>query len=144
MEVGEPRVSSPSDPGITWPVDSASGFRLTSRFGAERAGGRTHQGVDIAVCRGEEILAAADGLVIFAGSRGKAGNSIEIDHGGGWLTLYAHNEMNLKNAGQRVSRGDVIALMGDTGQTSGVHLHFELRRLNIPVDPLQYLPERKP
>lgn len=140
----QPPVSSPSDPGISWPVKTGSDFRITSKFGDDRSGGRIHKGVDIAVCRGEEILASADGLVVFSDKRGSAGKTIEIDHGGGWSTLYAHNQMNLKDAGQHVARGDVIALMGDTGQVTGVHLHFEVRRLDVPVDPLLYLPGRKP
>jgi murein DD-endopeptidase MepM/ murein hydrolase activator NlpD len=100
---------------------------------------RFHTGIDIAVPAGAEIKAALSGRVIFSGTAGGYGNMVEIDHGGGMVTRYAHNAANLVTAGQEIRTGDVIALAGSTGRATSVHLHFEVRRDGRPVDPAPLL-----
>ena len=122
-------------PQLIWPV---RGGKLTSRFG--RRGKRPHEGIDIAAAEGTAVLAAAEGVVIYAGSglRGY-GNLILVRHDGGIVTVYAHNRRNLVKEGDRVTQGQVIAEVGHTGRTSGNHLHFEVRRGDTPVDPLDHV-----
>lgn len=95
-----------------------------------------HNGVDIAAPAGAEISAVADGRVVFSGSMPKYGNVVVVEHAGGLSTLYAHNEANVVQINQRVSRGQIIARVGSTGRVTGPHLHFELHREGAPVNPL--------
>lgn len=120
-----------------WPV--AEG-RLTSGFGPR--GRSHHDGVDIAAPRGLPITAAAAGEVIYAGRLRGYGNVVIVDHGRGYASVYAHNERNLVRAGARVGDGETIATVGQTGQASGPHLHFEIRKDNVARNPLRYLPAR--
>ncbi|RME32910.1 MAG: M23 family metallopeptidase, partial [Gammaproteobacteria bacterium] len=85
-----------------------------------------HPGVDFAGHKGSEVLAVASGVVSYAGRRSGYGNIVEIVHGDGLVTRYAHNQKNLVEAGQRVKKGQVIALMGNTGRSTGPHVHFEV------------------
>ncbi len=104
--------------------------------------GRIHTGVDIAGPRGTSIYAADDGVVIASGwNTGGYGNMIIIDHGGGLYTRYGHASKLLVTAGQTVQRGDVIALMGSTGRSTGPHLHFEVMtgEIHHRVNPLDYI-----
>jgi murein DD-endopeptidase MepM/ murein hydrolase activator NlpD len=96
---------------------------------------RMHTGVDLRAAEGVPIRAAAGGIVREAGHRGGYGNAVEIDHGDGTSTLYAHASALLVKPGQRVERGEAVGLVGHTGQATGPHLHFELRRHGRPVDP---------
>jgi murein DD-endopeptidase MepM/ murein hydrolase activator NlpD len=96
---------------------------------------RFHTGVDLRAATGSPIHAAAGGVVIEAGRRGGYGNTVEIDHGHGTTTLYAHASAVLVEKGQRVEPGQTVALVGQTGQATGPHLHFELRRNDHPVNP---------
>lgn len=98
-----------------------------------------HEGIDIVSAKGTPIFATADGIVKFSGWKVGYGLTVEIDHGNGFVTVYAHNEKNLVITGQRVRRGDVIALMGATGKASGVHVHYEVRLFGKPVNPLLYI-----
>lgn len=116
-----------------WPVKG----RISSRFGPRW--GRMHEGLDIAVNTGTQVRAAADGVVRFAGWNGGYGYLVVIDHGRGIETRYAHNSRLLVKRGQRVSRGEVIARSGSTGNSTGPHVHFEIRQNGKPVDPLRYL-----
>jgi murein DD-endopeptidase MepM/ murein hydrolase activator NlpD len=101
---------------------------------------RPHKGVDIAARTGEPILAAARGTVRFAGNKGNGyGNMVEIDHGYGYVTRYAHASRVLVRAGQQVHRGDLIARVGATGLTSGPHLHYEVEVEGREVDPLNFI-----
>jgi murein DD-endopeptidase MepM/ murein hydrolase activator NlpD len=101
---------------------------------------RPHKGVDIAARVGEPILAPARGRVIFAGNRGNGyGNMVEIDHGFGYVTRFAHASRVLVQAGQVVRRGDTIALVGATGLVSGPHLHYEVEVNGRQVDPLNFI-----
>lgn len=129
----------------TWP---AKGL-LSSGYGWRRAPmarhhWRFHSGIDVADKRGAPIRAAAAGKVIFSGWSGGYGRFIEIDHGYGVTTAYAHCDRLRVDSGAVVEAGQVIATMGSTGYSTGPHLHFELRLDGNPVDPLDYLPRPEP
>lgn len=117
----------------------ASG-RITSKFGNRRDPFtrkiQFHQGIDIANSSGTSIKAAAKGTVIYAGYNGGYGRTIIIDHGNGYKTLYAHNRELLVKKGEKVEKGQVIAKMGSSGRSTGVHLHFEIHKNNKAIDPL--------
>jgi murein DD-endopeptidase MepM/ murein hydrolase activator NlpD len=97
-----------------------------------------HHGVDIAAREGEPVMAAADGIVSFAGWDSYFGNKIEIAHGTKYATMYGHSGKLLVKAGDRVKRGQIIALVGSTGTSSGPHLHYELFIDGKPADPANY------
>lgn len=117
------------------PVKSA--YRLTSAFGPRW--GRMHSGVDLAASRGTPILAAADGVVTFAGWSSAYGKLIKIRHPLGFETRYAHNDSIAVTVGQRVSRGETIGGMGDTGRVTGVHSHYEIRRNGEALNPNTFI-----
>ncbi len=124
---------------ILWPVDTG---RFVRGFGLVR---RTipdlpHNGLDIAESEGSTVRAVADGIVAYSdnGLTGY-GNVVLIVHANGWVSLYAHNYRTTVQAGWRVRRGERIALLGNTGQSRGPHVHFELRQGGRPVDPAPYL-----
>jgi len=98
-----------------------------------------HAGVDLAAEEGTDIRAAAGGVVLRAGARGGYGDAVEIDHGGGVTTLYAHASELLVREGEEVAPGQPIARVGQTGRATGSHLHFELREGGRPVDPSRAL-----
>lgn len=116
---------------------------ITSRFGYRKSpidGHREiHKGIDIGAPRGTPIMAAADGVVIFAGRKSSFGRTIIIDHGRGLTTRYAHCSKILKKIGQRVKKGDTIALMGSTGRSTGPHLHYEVRVNGMALDPSKFI-----
>ena len=111
----------PSSAGLAWPVAGP----ITSGFGPRW--GRMHEGIDIAGSSGTPIHAAASGTVIVAGWSGGYGNLVVIDHGNGISTAYGHNSSLAVRVGQSVGQGSVIAGMGTTGHSTGVHCHFEVR-----------------
>ena len=120
----------------------ANGF-ISSYFG-ERAdpfdGLETfHKGVDFAGSQGSPVVAVAAGVVTWAGERTGYGKLIEINHGDGFATRYAHNERTLVTVGQTVKRGERIALMGSTGRSTGPHVHFEVLRNGRQVNPLSFV-----
>jgi len=98
-----------------------------------------HPGLDFAGAAGTRVLAVADGIVSHAGTDGGYGRSVEITHGNGYVTRYAHNAKLLVVPGQTVKRGDPIALMGSTGRSTGTHLHFEVMRDGKRVNPLSFV-----
>lgn len=98
-----------------------------------------HAGVDYNGPRGTEILAVADGVVRFAGRSAGYGNTVEIDHGNGYVTRYAHNQENLAAEGARVRAGDVIAKMGSSGRSTGSHVHIEVLHNGRAVNPVPFL-----
>ncbi|HYH82115.1 MAG TPA: peptidoglycan DD-metalloendopeptidase family protein [Longimicrobium sp.] len=101
---------------------------------------RPHKGIDIAARVGEPILAPAKGVVRFSGNKGNGyGSMVEVDHGYGYVTRFAHASRLLVRNGQTVKRGDVIALVGATGLTSGPHLHYEVEIDGREVDPLNFI-----
>lgn len=107
--------------GCMWPTQG----RVTSEYG--RRWGRMHQGIDIAAPTGTPIYAARAGQVFFAGQQSGYGNVIMIDHGGGFTTVYAHQSRLYARRGQSVDRGERIGAVGNTGRSTGPHLHFETR-----------------
>jgi len=116
-----------------WPVQG----RISSRFGPRW--GRMHEGLDIAVNTGTPVKAAAAGKVSFAGWNGAYGYLVKIDHGNGVETRYAHNSRLLVKAGDRVTAGQVVARSGNTGRSTGPHVHFEIRLNGRAYNPLDYL-----
>ena len=113
---------------------------ITSRFAAiENVRSGAHTGLDIGAASGTKILAVADGVVKYASPMGTYGNLVIISHGNGIETYYAHCSRILVSVGQQVSSGDNIALVGSTGNSTGPHLHFEVRINGSPVNPQRYL-----
>lgn len=117
---------------------------LSSRFSASRLHpifheALPHEGIDISAPHGTPILAAAKGVVTFAGVMAGLGNTVEIDHGFGYVTRYGHASKLLVRRGQEVTRGDVIAQVGSTGISTSPHLHYEVRVRGKAVDPLNYV-----
>lgn len=98
-----------------------------------------HNGLDIAASPGAPIMAPADGVVSFAGYDSGYGKLVSIDHGYGVITRYGHTSQLFVEVGQKVKLGDVIAAVGNTGRSTGPHLHYEVRVNNIPVDPSNYV-----
>jgi len=136
-----PAAAAPSAAAPPALVDGPA--RLSSAFGARvdpiRGGAAHHRGIDLAAAEGTPILAAEAGVVVFAGERGGYGRVVEIDHGGGVTTLYAHASALHVAPGDRVTRGQAIAEVGATGRATGAHLHFEVRQGDRPVDPARAL-----
>ncbi|NMA61534.1 MAG: M23 family metallopeptidase [Firmicutes bacterium] len=116
-----------------WPTRG----RISSPFGPRW--GKMHNGLDIAVPTGTPIKAAADGRVTFAGWNGGYGILVIVDHGNGVETRYAHNSRVNVKVGQKVERGQIVSYSGNTGVSTGPHLHFEIRYRNNPVNPQTYL-----
>ncbi|MGN6452057.1 MAG: peptidoglycan DD-metalloendopeptidase family protein [Steroidobacteraceae bacterium] len=120
----------------------ANGF-ISSYFGerSDPFDGRDafHKGVDFAGAPGSSVTAVAAGVVTWAGERSGFGKLIEINHGDGFVTRYAHNERTLVTVGDTVKRGEPVALMGSTGRSTGPHVHFEVLRNGHQVDPLSFI-----
>lgn len=127
------RVLPPASERLTWPLHAA----VTSGFGPRA--GRLHAGIDMPVPSGTPIRAAGPGRVTLAGSHYGYGTTVVVDHPGRFDTLYAHNSRLLVRPGQHVRRGQVIAHSGNTGSSSGPHLHFEVHVGGRPVNPLPWL-----
>lgn len=117
---------------FAWPV---SGAKITSKFG--KRWGRQHKGIDL--IGNKSILASDTGVVSFAGKKNGLGNAIIIDHKNGYQTVYGHlSKINVKK-GQVVEKGEKIGVMGNTGNSTGTHLHFEVHKNGTPQNPLKYL-----
>ncbi len=129
-----------STPSI-WPtrgwVTSGFGYRKSPFTGIPEK----HEGLDIAARMGSEIRATADGMVVLSGRENGYGNMVEVDHGYGVMTRYGHNSKNLVNVGDKIKRGQVIALVGNTGRSTGPHVHYEVLVNGIPVSPRNYILE---
>ena len=129
-----PAVVAPSGSGVLgWPVSGP----VTSGFGVRW--GRMHEGIDIAVGEGTPVRAAAAGTVIYAGWMSGYGNLVAVDHGNGLSTAYAHNSSLAVSVGQSVAAGEIVSYSGNTGNSTGPHVHFEVRVDGSAVDPLGYL-----
>jgi murein DD-endopeptidase MepM/ murein hydrolase activator NlpD len=131
---------------LVWPLRFDGRGNVRSPYGYRAWGGgygRYHYGLDLAARRGDPVYSAGDGVVSGVGSRGAYGNSVSVDHGQDLSTFYAHLDRVLTAPGRRVRRGQVIGLVGSTGNATGPHLHFELRLRNRWIDPLAVLPELK-
>jgi murein DD-endopeptidase MepM/ murein hydrolase activator NlpD len=119
-----------------WPLEAP---QITSYFG--NRWGRTHEGIDLTAAVGTPVLAADAGEVVYAGNKLHGyGNMVVIRHSGDLMTVYAHNSVVLVKAGERVKLGQRVALSGQSGHATGPHLHFEVRKAQIPRDPMRFLP----
>lgn len=120
-----------------------SGGWISSIFGVRSdpiTGQRSrHLGVDFAGKRGSPIRAVAAGIVVFAGTRTGLGRVVEVDHGNGYVTRYAHNLKNLVTVGQRVDKAERLALVGSSGRSTGNHVHFEVLHNGKPLDPMPFI-----
>jgi murein DD-endopeptidase MepM/ murein hydrolase activator NlpD len=121
-------------PALGW-ITSYYGPRISPTSGQLRM----HEGLDIGATPGTPIVTPADGIVTFSGTKPGFGNFVQIDHGYGLETLYAHAKSLSASKGQRVIRGDLIATVGSTGFSTGPHLHYEVRVNGTPVDPLYFI-----
>ena len=131
----------PQSTGFLWPVPASR--RISSEYGARW--GRQHEGIDIAAPIGSDILAIDDGVVMYSGQEiGGYGNLVVLAHRKGYFSIYAHALKNFVSKGQRVHRGQVVALVGMTGRSTGPHLHFEVRRNSAAYDPEEFVSAKKP
>lgn len=126
--------SSVKDLPEGWPLNQG---RISSKFGWR--GKRMHKGLDIAAQRGTPIFAVEDGVVKRSKFVGAYGNLVEIKHSKMYSTRYGHNSKLLVKSGDYVSKGQIIALVGSTGRSTGPHVHFEVRQLGVAIDPIKYL-----
>ncbi|HHZ02063.1 MAG TPA: peptidoglycan DD-metalloendopeptidase family protein [Tissierellia bacterium] len=127
----------PPKKGTGYFINPLPGSIISSRFGS-RSGG-FHLGQDMAKAAGSAIKAADGGTVIFAGWSGSYGYMVDIDHGGGFTTRYAHCSEIYVSVGEKVYQGKIIAAVGSTGVSSGPHLHFEVRKYGTAVNPANYI-----
>ncbi|WP_407862630.1 murein hydrolase activator EnvC family protein [Parvimonas parva] len=131
----------PSNGEMMWPLSGY--YSISSPFGWRNApigsGGERHRGIDIPAPTGTPVYSATDGVVISSGWNGSYGNAVMIQYTNNIVIVYGHNSSLVVSAGQRVSKGQVISLVGSTGNSTGPHLHFEVRYNGYPVDPLKYL-----
>ncbi len=125
-----------------WPTSG----RISSYFGTRsdpfNFTEKKHEGIDIAAAKGTSIKAAADGTVTYSDTNGNYGECVIINHGNGISTLYGHASKLLVKVGQKVKKGDLIAKVGNTGRSTGPHLHFEVRVNGTQVNPLDYLDKK--
>lgn len=98
-----------------------------------------HKGLDIGAAHGSPVVSTANGRVTFVGKKGGLGKTMVVDHGHGMVTRYAHLDKFLKKKGESVNRGEAIALVGDTGRSTGPHLHYEVRLNGLPINPQRYI-----
>lgn len=135
----EEKIEKATINGVYLSVNPIQGH-ITSRYGAREAiRDHTHKGLDIAAKTGTPIKAVSDGRIQFAGTMGGYGNLIIIHHGNGITTYYGHCSKLYKKVGNEVTAGEVIAAVGNTGNSTGSHLHFEIRKNGIYTNPLKYL-----
>ena len=121
-------------PAKGW-MTSQFGYRISPFTGRKEL----HRGLDIANSEGSQIIAPADGIIKFAGRKAMLGKTIDIDHGHGVVTRYGHLQEIFKKRGESVKRGDIIAEMGNTGRSTGPHLHYEVHLNGVPVNPVKYI-----
>lgn len=137
----EPIATSKETPAI-WPVDHPARL-VTSGFGMRHssggAGGRMHNGVDMTVPMNTPVVVTANGLVSFSGTMRGYGDIIIVDHANLHQTAYAHLNKRKVDVGERVKRGQVIGLSGQSGNATAPHVHYEVRRNGVAVDPMPYL-----
>ncbi len=121
-------------PPFMWPVDG----QVSSTFGRRRLG--WHRGIDIMADLGAPVAAAASGAVVASAYETRYGRVVKIQHANGFVTVYAHNDQNLVEVGDRVTLGQTIAAVGRTGRATSPHVHFEIRQAGFAYNPLYMLP----
>jgi lipoprotein NlpD len=121
-------------PLFLWPAEG----RVSSTFGRRSMG--WHRGVDIRAERGAPIMASAPGVVVASDVEPRYGRVVKIEHANRFVTVYAHNDKNLVQVGERVLAGQTIAVMGRTGRATAEHVHFEIRHAGLVYNPLYMLP----
>ena len=131
------RTQSSETDQFIWPLGDVA--QITSVLGFR--GREFHTGIDIPAPKGEPVLSAMEGQVTHDGYSGGYGNLIEIQHRNGFITRYGHNTALLVKKGDFVKKGQVVALAGSTGRSTGNHVHFEILCNTIPLDPLDFLPD---
>ena len=123
--------------------DPIAGSYITSGFGGRAdpfgGGSQFHKGIDFEADVGDPVLAVADGVVSFSATRSGYGETVEIDHGNGYVTRYAHNSRLVRQVGELVRAGQVIAKAGSTGRSTGAHVHFEVWQDGVVVNPRKFL-----
>lgn len=124
-----------------WPVNGFISSSFGGRISPFGRGSQFHKGLDIAGRVGTPIIAPADGTIIMAGHDGAYGISVELNHGGGIVTKFAHMQRTVVKQGEYVRRGQVLGYVGMTGRTTGPHLHYEVRLNGVPVNPMRYILE---
>ena len=122
-----------------WPVEGPVTGSFGERIDPFNGEGAFHSGVDIGSTDGQPVVAPADGVVIFADFMGGYGRAVMIDHGHGITTRYGHLGSFAVMSGQHVHRGDTIGYVGESGRSTGPHLHYEVRINDTPVNPHKYL-----
>ena len=139
-EANEDRISFWASTPSLWPtqgwITSGFGYRL-SPWGEGSV--KMHKGIDIASPYGSAVFAPSDGTVVYSGYKGGYGNTVIIDHGYGISTLYGHNSELFVSEGEKISRGMKISSVGNTGSSTGPHLHYEVHVDGIPTDPSKYI-----
>ena len=131
-------VRANSAPNI-WPVEGPITAAFGERIDPFNGEGAFHSGIDIGAAIGQPVIAPADATVVFADFMGGYGRAVILDHGHGITTRYGHMKSLAVFAGEHVHRGDTIGYVGDTGRSTGPHLHYEVRINDIPVNPHKYL-----
>lgn len=125
-----------------------AGSYITSSFGLRAdpfgRGGQFHKGIDYKANYGDPVLAVADGVVTFSGNRNGYGHTIEVDHGNGYVTRYAHNSRLSRQVGDLVRTGTEVAKAGSSGRSTGVHVHLEVWRDGQYVDPAKFIGAARP
>lgn len=149
IDVAKNNIINKLDIDTTIPISKINGIKIatlpitgtiTSRYGvSSRIRSSTHTGLDIAATKGTPIKVIANGTITFADKKGSYGNLVKVDHGNGIETWYAHTSKMYVKAGQSVKAGDIIADVGSTGNSTGPHLHLEIRVNGQHVDPQDYL-----
>jgi len=122
---------NPRLPAVGGVISSGVGMRIDPIDGKWRH----HNGIDIAICEGTPVTPAAPGLVVYSGLRSGYGHTVLIEHDNGMITLYGHNSRLLVSVGQQVTADTVIAMSGNTGRSTGPHLHFEAWQAGVNVTP---------
>ena len=139
IEYFEDRRSLYASTPSVWPVRGWVTSPFGNRISPFTGRIQFHEGMDIAVQTGTPVVAPADGVVIKAGFESGYGNMVELSHGYGLKTVFGHNSRLNVKPGQHVKRGDIISYSGDTGSSTGPHVHYEVRVNDLPVNPVRYL-----
>jgi murein DD-endopeptidase MepM/ murein hydrolase activator NlpD len=140
QDVAQQRVTTLRTTPNIWPVKGAITSHYGNRLDPFNGDAELHLGLDISALYGAQVRAPADGKVIYARKMAAYGNLLILDHGNGMTTRYGHLSQFVAKVGQKVKKGDIVALVGTTGRTTAPHLHYEVRLNDRPKNPRDYLP----